>query len=341
MMCKPKVYVIESKYHGSNQQLSSVAREIFKSHEVIHLKLDMRTRSKMLFPLYNLVLMMLYRFGRNGVFSRIAKQILMKGMVGQAHLIRDVDVILSKTPPFEYPSAFLKAGTRARSYHVGKLKRVGRNYFDFLISTPSTPVKNPDIFLEVLPTVNLSDKPEIMGCSYSGDYSLMLVGGGARGFDYNMNDWVALVDYIEETGRRDGVKWVISTSPRTGNEVECYLRERLDNSPHVKELILWGIGKRKSLEDLMSGAETSFVTEDSASMLSDSINCKIPTVSLRPVNASFNRLTTPFAKYHEEKGRIVRVNTSELRNFQVKTWVENDFSPVDHCWTESWRRQSN
>lgn len=340
-MCKPRVYVLESKYHGSNQQLSSVASEIFKNHEAIHLKLDMRNRSKVFLSLCGLVLIMLHRFGKNGVFSRIVKRILMKGMERQLPLIRDVDVILSKAPPFEYPSAFLKVGSGATSYHIGGLKRVDRKYFDFLISTPSTPVLNPDISLEVLPTRNLFDKSSKVHHFFSDNYYLMLVGGSARGFDYNMNDWVALVDYIEETGKVDGVKWILSTSPRTGDEVEYFLKKRLDNSPHVKDLILWRIGERKSLEGLMSGAEAVFVTEDSASMLSDSINCKVPTVSLRPINTSFNSLTTPFAKYHEKRGRIIRVVTSELRNFQVKTWVDNDFSPVDYCWTESWRRQIN
>ena len=334
-MDKHKVYLLESKYHGSNQQLKSVAKEIFGYHEIVPLEVELRSRSKIFQPIYWLALEFLRCISPYGLVSHCIKRLLLKGYDCSSHELYEGDVILSKTPPFEYPSAILKAGGNAKSYHIGEPRRVKRKCFDYVISTPSSPTEKPDISLDVLPTeMSFENFIKIRDAYSCRKYYLMLIGGAARGFNYKKSDWEYLIDFIKE---HDEVDWVVSTSPRTGNKVEMFIKERLEGSLHVKELVLWGMGKRKNIFDCLSGAEVVLVTEDSASMLSDAINCRIPTVSIRPSRSEFNNLTTPFARFHEERKRIVRVETSRISNFPVKYWAHHEFRPIEYCWTESWR----
>lgn len=339
-MYKHKVYLLESKYHGSNQQLRSVAREIFRGYEVISLKLELRSRAKILYSFYWLLLNVLNRTDSACFFSRHVKKLILKGYLISAEKISDGDVILSKTPPFEYPAAMLKAGSDAKLYHFGELKRLDRKYVDYVISTPSTPAEKPDISLDVMPTEMSLDNFLGRKEAYSEDkYYLMLIGGDARGFYYNDTDWESIIRFIEHQSKTYHVNWVISTSPRTGKRVERYIKERLIGNSHIKELVLWNMGGRKGIADCLSGSEVVFVTEDSASMLSDAINCQLPTVSIRPCQAGFNSLTTPLANYHESKNSILRVKTSQLSCFDFNEWVNREFCPVECCWTESWNKQ--
>lgn len=291
----------------------------------------------MLYPVYFFCLIILCMVGPYGVVGRSIKRMVLKGFSSIDQNVIDGDVIISKTPPYEYPSAFLKAGINAVSYHFGELKRLDRSFFDYVVSTPSTPAKKPDISLDVMPT-GVSYKMFLDHVArYTGrKYYLMLIGGSAKGIKYSRSDWDDIINFVVWQSEVNNIDWVISTSPRTTAKVEAYIESKVSNIHCVRELVLWNMGGRKSIADCLAGAEVVFVTEDSAAMLSDAVNCKLPTISIRPRQSVFNRLTTPLAEYHARRGSIARVITSELQDVSLKRWVDYDFNPVEFCWTESW-----
>lgn len=146
---KGTVFILQSRHHGSNQQLAAIAKSIFPEHTVMRQRFELRSRSK-LFRLFCRLLVRLKR-STGGIrpFAAVLSWLALRhGYVR----VTDRDVIIAKTPPFEYPAMILGAGTGARTVFLGAPRHFSTRDFDTVVSTPSTFCADADIVLETLPT---------------------------------------------------------------------------------------------------------------------------------------------------------------------------------------------
>ena len=82
---------------------------------------------------------------------------------------------------------------------------------------------------------------------------------------------------MNELAARHGVRWLISTSRRTGRAAEDALFAAL--APHnVAYAVWWSRREERILGDLMGAAERLFVTVDSMSMISECIAAAKPLI---------------------------------------------------------------
>lgn len=333
-----RIIVLLSRYHGSNQQLLAIAKHL-NHGEVLPVRCELRSRSKIFYSLYRLILWMLRSSILSGKLSNLLRCLVLKNSVVSC----ENDIILAKTPPFEFPLHLLAAGTGAQTYFVGKPKRIHRGEYDCLISTPSTKVNNATVELEMLPTSFTYEEYLSQRNVLEAGINTwcLLLGGDAKGFAYQREHWVFLADFIIEACKADDVHWVISTSPRTGSLAEQYFKERFINEPSFKgELYLWqeaSPDRQRSVLSILSSATRIFVTEDSASMLSEAVNTRLPVVSLRPQASEYNSLTTPLAEYHTEYGHIIRLNIEDIaqKSLEINNWVSLEFRPIARCWSQT------
>ena len=337
---KKRIIILQSKYHGSNQQLLSIAKYAFSDYDPHAVHIELRSRKKILLPIYKIIIIVRNYLGSRNPISQLLNTLALKNVKGK---ILDADIILAKTAPYECPAQMLAAGTRASVYFIGQPRRFPTDKFTCLVSTPSTPVQPNDITLETLPTfstfknyhrhkINTKKPSRIWG---------MLLGGNAKGFKYDNKTWLTLATDMQEIAKKYKIKWLISTSPRTGKNAEAIFKKIFpEPSPGLYELSCWGDPQQKSILDCLSCSEVVFVTEDSASMISEAVNCRIPTVSIRPKKTGYNGLTEPLATYHHQKGTLIRMTSDEIKSFDFPLWISKDFKPLTLCWTEQWQKQA-
>ncbi|MFC3153099.1 ELM1/GtrOC1 family putative glycosyltransferase [Litoribrevibacter euphylliae] len=339
---EPRVVVLLSKYHGSNQQLLAIAKHL-NHGKVVPIYCELRSRSKVFYLLYRFILWIREVSGLSPKLSNLLIRLVLRNSI-QCH---QSDIVLAKTPPFEFPLHLLASGSGAKAYFVGNPKRITRDKYDCLISTPSTQISDAEIQLDMMPTSFTYEEFINTRNSLAVDSNCwcLLIGGNARGFSYSDVHWKELVDYVIDSCVSENIRWVISTSPRTGLEAEDYLKRRLtENSGFSGDLHLWSEGvseNRVSVISLLAQAHRVYVTEDSASMLSEAVNTRMPVISLRPKKSEFNSLTTPLVEYHASKNRSYRVEIEDLKTqaTSIESWEITAFSPIESCWSKKLFRE--
>lgn len=239
----------------------------------------------------------------------------------------DRDVIIAKTPPFEYPAMILGAGTGARTVFLGAPRHFSTRDFDTVVSTPSTFCADADIVLETLPTeVYGAPAKATMPDRTSTPVWSLIVGGDAKGYHYGEEFFRLLCQEMERLSRALGIQWIVSTSPRTGATAETTLMAFARQHPEwVDELVVWGRGDRSGLRDLLGRSDTVLITEDSASMVSEAVNQRLRTVCLRPEGAGFNSLITPLLESLERNQRVLRVDLGQLSGLKARDLMTFEF----------------
>ena len=317
------------------------------------LEVKSRFNGKWLRPLYRAAIRRLIDADDQSPVRKWLIRILLEFPGGSAEKIlhlphEHTGFVLAKTPKFEFPLALVGAASGVRTVFMGQPKRLTPGVFDVLVSTPSTPTDAADIRLEVLPgkiiyrvfreaRKQLRDKERNEDGHKYVTWSL-LVGGNANGYDFGMADWKALVAMIKAQSERTGCRWLISTSPRTPQAVEQLLQDELSDSPYVAGLYLWNHGQKADLLDMLVRSDMVFVSEESASMVSEAINTRLPVVVFHPIQLPrYNSLVTDFVTYHARKGSICRLSSDALQNTFPECWANDGFAPVEECWHETVR----
>lgn len=323
-----KAFYITTKYHGSNKQLESLANEMYPEYQPIPCSICLRSNSVVLRPFYWLIYLICHFFKVRLFF---AKQLFLKGDVC---FPGNQDVIIAKTAPCEFTSLLLKSGSGAKLVFMGQPKRIRRKDVDVLISTPSTPVDKADVFFDTLP-VSFFSRNEACFFDRSRYFSVgFMIGGDARGYVYSESDWGAISSLVMEFCKNGNDVYIV-TSPRTTEVVEHLLRKKIGDDERVN-FCFWNAVKKVSVEEVLGKIDLAIVTEDSASMLSEVISSRIPTVSFRPSIYSYNSLVTPLAEYHESKETIIRVDSGDLNSSVIEEWCVRVFKPISKTWNQKW-----
>jgi mitochondrial fission protein ELM1 len=82
------------------------------------------------------------------------------------------------------------------------------------------------------------------------------------------------------------IRWLVSTSRRTGAAAERILRGSLDPA-HLAHTIWWSENPEKRLPALLGSAEAVFVTQDSVTMVTEALASGKPVVVVAPAVVRF------------------------------------------------------
>jgi hypothetical protein len=110
---------------------------------------------------------------------------------------------------------------------------------------------------------------------------LVLIGGDGAGYRFASVDWELLADGMNRIARDLGIRWLLTTSRRTGSEVEKVLQARI--SPDLlEEAVYFGQTPRPVVREFLGRCRGVLVTEDSLTMVAEAIYSGRPVVTLRP-----------------------------------------------------------
>jgi mitochondrial fission protein ELM1 len=149
----------------------------------------------------------------------------------------------------------------------------------------------------------------------------VLIGGDGAGYRYTEADISALCRFLGAAHRRFSVRWLLTTSRRTGARIERQLQQYLTAHPRAfAHSVLFGESSRRVAASYIGAAERLFVTEESSSMLSEAMLCRCPVVSLSPVVRRPDAHYARFLEKHRSAGRLqsIELQHAEASLDQIK-----------------------
>lgn len=133
----------------------------------------------------------------------------------------------------------------------------------------------------------------------------VLVGGDGAGYAFKDADWVAFADGLAALARRENTRLLLTTSRRTGAHAEAVLRNAIP-AELLADAVWWSQAPRKVMRDFLAASRAIVVTEDSLSMVAESIYSGRPVISVSPAVAQPNANDGTALQGYVERGLLAR-----------------------------------
>ena len=133
----------------------------------------------------------------------------------------------------------------------------------------------------------------------------VLIGGDGAGYAFKDEDWRAFADGLAALSRRENARLLLTTSRRTGAAAETLLREHLP-AELLADAVWWSQAPRKVMRDFLAAAQAIVVTEDSLSMVAESLYSGRPVLSVAPAVAQPNANDGAALRGYVERGLLAR-----------------------------------
>jgi mitochondrial fission protein ELM1 len=200
---------------------------------------------------------------------------------------------------------------------LGERKPYPPDWFHTVFTPSSLETAANDIRMDVIPT---KITPEIVNQAAadwvnrpSGRLWAMLIGGKSRSHDFQDADWENLAKGMAQLAESEGIRWLVTTSRRTGKELETKLRELLPPET-VADAVWWCHQPEKKLPAYLGAAEVIWVTQDSISMVTEAVATEKPVVVIQPAITSFpaSSFMPGYLAHLESLGLISRLPMTRL-----------------------------
>lgn len=146
----------------------------------------------------------------------------------------------------------------------------------------------------------------------SGDARIaVLIGGDGAGYAFKDEDWRAFGEGLTALARREGAHLLLTTSRRTGAAAEAALRDHLP-AELLADAVWWSQAPRKVMRDFLAAARAIVVTEDSLSMVAESLYSGRPVISVAPTTAQPNANDGAALQGYVERGLLARSPIASL-----------------------------
>lgn len=210
------------------------------------------------------------------------------------------DLILSyggKVAPLNIALARLYS---AQNINIGSLRNLNPKNFSAVISISGLPgVPNSIATGQAFTRVN-DAAMHAARSEYRQDVPLwlLLFGGNGAGFTYSDEDVMQLAGQLNQLAVRHRIRWLLSTSPRTGQRAEELLRREIH--PEVLTDAIWySLDPDRDLLPMLAAASRVFCSADSSTMIHESL------ASGKPVTGWFGQKKPEDGKSGDEFERLI------------------------------------
>lgn len=139
----------------------------------------------------------------------------------------------------------------------------------------------------------------------------VLVGGDGAGYAFKDEDWRAFAAGLAKLARRENARLLLTTSRRTGAAAEALLRAHLP-AELIADAVWWSQAPRRVMRDFLAAAQAVVVTEDSLSMVAESLYSGRPVLSVAPAVAEPNANDGAALRGYVERGLLARSPIARL-----------------------------
>lgn len=236
------------------------------------------------------------------------------------------DFILSSGGKSVFAARVLAVRHRVPYVFLGERKPYPSSWFH-TVFTPSARERDiNDVPIEMIPTQVNRSGVERAAAGWTGRPSgrlcAMIIGGASVSHRYTASDWDGLAAGMNLLASREGFRWLITTSRRTGAEAEARLRAGLDKSL-LAASVWWAEKTEKKMSAYLGSAEQVFVTQDSVTMVTEAVASARPVIVLRPADVRFPQgsFMPDYLARLEVNRRIVRFTMSGLADFSAQDHI--------------------
>lgn len=146
----------------------------------------------------------------------------------------------------------------------------------------------------------------------------VLIGGDGAGCVYSEDDWRLFAKFLNQSCQKQGWKLLLTTSRRTGAEAEAILKQNI-SSDYIADVVWWSENPRRVMSDFLTRATAIIVTEDSLSMVAESIYARRPVLTCAPKNVVTNANDSAALTSYESAGLIRRMTLEETVIDKIST----------------------
>lgn len=139
----------------------------------------------------------------------------------------------------------------------------------------------------------------------------VLVGGDGAGYVYTAADWRQFARSLTQLAERHQARLLLTTSRRTGVEAEVLLREHIPLAL-LADAVWWSDAPRAVVRDFLAASSGVVVTEDSLTMVAESIYSARPVIAVSPPAATPNRNDAAALAAYVERGLLMRCGVGSL-----------------------------
>ncbi len=186
------------------------------------------------------------------------------------------DLVLSAGGNTAFANVLLARHFDCPNVFMGSRRRLPSESFSAHLTLEPT-FEPTNIVMDVAPGPRSADEAREAGAAFLAAHALagerlwlLACGGDGAGLRYSDAHWTALGKWMNDLAAEHGIRWLVSTSRRTGTNGERALRGALDPA-QVAYAVWWSEREERIMGSLLGAAERAFVTADSMSMISEGI----------------------------------------------------------------------
>ncbi len=250
------------------------------------------------------------------------------------------DLIVSAGGKTSFVNAWMARRYRCPNVFAGSLRGLSDRHFGTVFTLEPVPGAKNNTVLEHIPTT--IDPEEVQRAGQilkqqlsTADHRLwaMVIGGDGAGYRYTPEDWKRLAGGMSQLAGRYGIRWLVTSSRRTGAAAEKTLANAVP-AEFLADATWYHTQPRKVVMSYMGAADLLFCTEDSMSMITEGVASGKGVVTLSPswfrpeprYLAAIGRLQT--------RGRLRRHSVLDLAALQVDDQLLASFRPVEQSSAE-------
>jgi mitochondrial fission protein ELM1 len=235
------------------------------------------------------------------------------------------DLIISSGGKTTFVNAWLAQHYGCPNVFIGGTRGVHDAYFSRIVVHDAAYDGDPRFIPSLIPTEITSELLRRAAADYvalrddafrARRHWTLLIGGDSGGYRFRQPDWESLGVAIRVLAERHSIRWLMTTSRRTGRGAEEVLR-RADLAPHIDELQIFRTDPRRIYNALLGCAESIFCTEDSGTMLTEAAAAGKPLFSIRPRTAEATPALRDLLQFYESRGRLKRVAIDDLQHLRA------------------------
>jgi mitochondrial fission protein ELM1 len=141
----------------------------------------------------------------------------------------------------------------------------------------------------------------------------VLVGGNSGAYRYRSEDWLQLTAFLREAHRCCGVRWLATTSRRSGHFIADALAAMARTGDGGLETFIdFRTAGAGTLPAIFAAAHAILCTDDSTTMISEAIAARLPVVSVTPATSALEPREAEFRQVLTREGWYRSLPLSQL-----------------------------
>lgn len=241
------------------------------------------------------------------------------------------DFIVSSGGDTVYYNIYLSSKLKVKNIFASRIKKINTENFFLIISTFEKEQSKNTIYLDFPPLEKQLDNSLLTfekEINSEKEIVALLIGGNGAGYKYSINDFRELISNFVFFLESNDLNGLITTSRRTLEHNDLILKDTIDNidkDNRIKYSIFFNLQPEYLLGNYLYVADYIFVTEDSGSMITESILTNKPVYTLipryhKPENL-YNKFVYKISNYLSSRVKIkelhqVNLNNSKINNIQ-------------------------